>query len=40
MMEGKLVVVKPGEKDAEIVQEIKLEGDCLGAPASAMARSM
>ena len=32
MMEGKLVVVKPGEKDAEIVQEIKLEGDCLGAP--------
>lgn len=32
MMEGKLVVVKPGEKDAEIVQEIKLEGQCLGAP--------
>ncbi|HBJ85963.1 MAG TPA: hypothetical protein DDZ88_19260 [Verrucomicrobiales bacterium] len=32
MMEGKLVVVKPGEKDAEIVQEIKLDGDCLGAP--------
>jgi len=32
MMEGKLVIVKPGEKDAEIVQEIKLDGDCLGAP--------
>ena len=32
VMEGKLVVVKPGEKDAEIVQEIKLEGSCLGAP--------
>jgi len=32
MMEGKLVVVKPGEKDGEIVQEIKLEGSCLGAP--------
>ncbi|HRH97244.1 MAG TPA: PQQ-binding-like beta-propeller repeat protein, partial [Prosthecobacter sp.] len=32
MMEGKLVVLKPGEKDAEIVQEIKLDGDCLGAP--------
>ena len=33
MMEGKLVVVKPGEKDGEIVQEIKLDGQCLGAPA-------
>ncbi|MCF7790047.1 MAG: PQQ-binding-like beta-propeller repeat protein [Prosthecobacter sp.] len=32
MMEGKLVIVKPGEKDGEIVQEIKLEGSCLGAP--------
>lgn len=32
MLEGKLVVVKPGEKDAEIVQEIQLEGNCLGAP--------
>jgi len=32
MMEGKLVVVKPGDKDGEIVQEIKLEGQCLGAP--------
>ncbi|TDU72792.1 outer membrane protein assembly factor BamB [Prosthecobacter fusiformis] len=33
MMEGKLVVVKPGDTDAEIVQEIQLEGQCLGAPA-------
>lgn len=33
MMEGKLVVVKPGDKDGEIVQEIKLDGQCLGAPA-------
>ena len=32
MMEGKLVVVKPGEKDGEIVQEITLDGNCLGAP--------
>jgi outer membrane protein assembly factor BamB len=36
MMEGKLVVVKPGKADAEIVQEIKLDGgnsaQCLGAP--------
>ena len=32
MMEGKLVVVKPGDKDAEIIQEIQLEGQCLGAP--------
>jgi outer membrane protein assembly factor BamB len=34
MMEGKLVVVKPGEKDGEIVQEIKLGENiqCLGAP--------
>ncbi|WP_166442849.1 PQQ-binding-like beta-propeller repeat protein [Phragmitibacter flavus] len=28
---GKLFVVKPGEKDAEIVQEISVEGQCLGA---------
>lgn len=32
LMEGKLVVVKPGEKTGEVVQEIKLEGSCLGAP--------
>jgi outer membrane protein assembly factor BamB len=36
MMEGKLVVVKPGSADAEIVQEIALDGgvqaQCLGAP--------
>lgn len=32
VMEGKLVVLKPGEKDGEIVQEIKLDGSCLGAP--------
>lgn len=32
MMEGKLVVVKPGADDAEIVQEIKLEGKCYGTP--------
>lgn len=30
-MEGKLFVLKPGEKDAEVVQEVKLEGQCLGA---------
>jgi outer membrane protein assembly factor BamB len=32
MLDGKLVVVKPGEKDGEIVQEIPLEGSSLGAP--------
>ncbi|MBE2283996.1 MAG: PQQ-binding-like beta-propeller repeat protein [Prosthecobacter sp.] len=32
LMEGKLVVVKPGDKAGEVVQEIKLEGSCLGAP--------
>ena len=32
MLDGKLVVVKPGEKSGEVVQEIKLDGDCLGAP--------
>lgn len=31
-MEGKLTVVKPGKTDGEVVQEIKLEGNCLGAP--------
>lgn len=30
--EGKLAVVKPGAKDAEVVQEIKLEGQGLGSP--------
>jgi len=28
---GKLFVVKPGDKDAEVIQEIDLEGQCLGA---------
>jgi len=32
LLEGKVAVVKPGEKDAEIVQEITLDGNCLGAP--------
>lgn len=36
MMEGKLVVVRPTDKDGEIVQEIQLSGSnsaqCLGAP--------
>lgn len=31
MLDGKLVVVKPGEKSGEVVQEIKLQGNCLGA---------
>lgn len=31
-MEGKLFVLKPSDKDAEVVQEIQLEGQCLGAP--------
>lgn len=29
---GQLFVVKPGDKDAEVVHEIKLEGQCLGSP--------
>ncbi|MFZ2278470.1 MAG: PQQ-binding-like beta-propeller repeat protein [Prosthecobacter sp.] len=34
MLDGKLVVVKPGEKSGEVVQEIKLGENvqCLGAP--------
>ena len=32
MLDGKLVVVKPGKTSGEVVQEIKLEGNCLGAP--------
>lgn len=35
VMEGKLVVVKPGETEGKVVQEIKLEGQCLGAPSVA-----
>lgn len=33
LLEGKLFVVKPGEKDAEIVQTVDLDGQCLGSPA-------
>jgi len=32
MMAGKLVIVKPGPTSGEVVQEIKLPGECLGAP--------
>jgi outer membrane protein assembly factor BamB len=32
MMAGKLVVVKPSATDGEVVQELKLPGECLGAP--------
>lgn len=32
LLDGRLVVLKPGDKDGEILQEVKLEGDCLGAP--------
>lgn len=32
LLEGKLVVVKPGEKDAEIVQEIPIQGTGFGSP--------
>lgn len=32
MLDGKLVIVKPGETDGEIVQELKLDGSSLGAP--------
>ncbi len=29
---GKLLVLKPGDKDAEVLHEIELEGNCLGSP--------
>jgi outer membrane protein assembly factor BamB len=32
LLDGRLVVLKPGDKDAEIVSEVKLEGQCLGTP--------
>ena len=32
LLEGKLAVVKPGAKDAEVVQEITLQGTGLGSP--------
>ncbi len=31
-MEGKLFVVKPTDKKGEVLQEIQLKGQCLGAP--------
>ena len=32
LLDGRLAVLKPGDKDAEIVAEVDLEGECLGAP--------
>lgn len=32
LLDGRLAVIKPGDKDAEIITEMDLEGDCLGAP--------
>lgn len=32
LLDGRLVVLKPGDKDGEIVQEVELDGQCLGAP--------
>ncbi len=32
LLDGRLAVIKPGDKDAEIVTEVDLDGDCLGAP--------
>ncbi len=32
LLDGRLAVLKPGDKGAEVLQEVKLDGDCLGAP--------
>jgi hypothetical protein len=32
LLDGRLAIFKPGDKDAELVQEVKLSGQCLGAP--------
>lgn len=32
LLDGRLAVMKPGDKDGEILQEVKLDGQCLGAP--------
>lgn len=34
-LDGRLAVVKPGDKAGEVVQEVKLSGQCIGAPAVA-----
>jgi outer membrane protein assembly factor BamB len=31
LLDGRLAVLKPGDKDAELVTEVKLDGNCLGA---------
>lgn len=31
LLDGRLALLKPGDKDAELVAEVKLEGNCLGA---------
>lgn len=38
LLDGRLAVLKPGAKDAELVQEVDLDGDCLGAPTVANGR--
>lgn len=32
LLDGRLAIFKPGDKDAELVQEVKLSGQCLGTP--------
>lgn len=32
LLDGRLALLKPGDKDAELVTEVKLSGQCLGAP--------
>lgn len=32
LLDGRLAIFKPGDKDAELVQEVKLSGQCIGTP--------
>lgn len=32
LLDGRLAIYKPGDKDAELVQEVKLSGQCIGTP--------
>ncbi len=33
MLDGNFYIIRPGDTDAEILDSVKLEGNCLGAPA-------
>ena len=34
MLDGGFYIIRPGERDAEVISKVQLEGNCIGAPAA------